>query len=103
MFLAIDQLINSSLNCIDDIKLSGKFKIICLISDLPKEGTQAFSNNISLFSNLSPLIEVNCFSSNVLKNCLNNSNSNISIFYLQNIHTVPYWKIMKIIYLKINF
>ena len=34
------------------------FNIVCLVSDLPKEGTQAYSNNISLFQSLSPCLKV---------------------------------------------
>ena len=63
LYLAIDQFVNTINNCIDEDKLKGKFRIICLVSDIPKEGTQAYSNNISLFSNISESINVDyCFS-----------------------------------------
>lgn len=83
LFLGIDQFINSTLNCVEEDGLKGKFKIICLVSDMPKEGTQAYSNNIALFSNLSPSLEVNyCFNSQIFEKVLAESKSKISICFL---------------------
>lgn len=85
LYLANDQFINTTINCIGNDSLKGKFRIICLISDLPKEGTQAYSNNISLFSNLSKSIKIDyCFSPDSFQESLNENESGLTISFLSN-------------------
>ena len=83
LYLAIDQLVNTTINCIGDDSPKGIFKIIVVVSDLPKEGPQAYSNNISLFSNLSPNIEINyCVNARSLETSLKSKEKPISISFL---------------------
>ena len=58
LYLALDQLWNTLINIQEPNPSRGSFNIVCLVSDLPKEGTQAYSNNISLFQSLSPCLKV---------------------------------------------
>ena len=58
LYLALHQLWNTLINIQEFDSARGSFNIICLVSDLPKEGTQAYSNNISLFQSLSPSLKV---------------------------------------------
>ena len=58
LFLGLDQFINTLINLQESSSSYGYFRVICLISDIPKEGTQAFSNNLSLFASLSPLLKI---------------------------------------------
>jgi hypothetical protein len=58
LYLALDQLWNTLINIQESDSSRGSFNIVCLVSDLPKEGTQAYSNNISLFQSLSPCLKV---------------------------------------------
>ena len=83
LYLANDQFVNTIINCIGEDYLKGHFRIICLISDLPKEGTQAYSNNISLFSNLAKSIRIDyCFSIDAFKESLNYQKAGLTISFL---------------------
>ncbi len=88
LYLANDQFINTMINCIGEDYLKGHFRIICLISDLPKEGTQAYSNNISLFSNLANEIRIDyCFSVDSFEESLKFSNPGLTISFLSSEYT----------------
>ena len=56
LYLALDQLINTSCNLSSSQSVKGLFKIVCLISDTGTEGTQAWSSNLS-FESLPPLVQ----------------------------------------------
>jgi hypothetical protein len=70
LFLAMDQLINTVGNLHGDNKPRGRFTIICLVSDIPFEGTQAYANNMAIFDNCNEAIRVNyCMSIEMIKKC----------------------------------
>lgn len=87
LYLALDQLVNSLCNLPSDIETYGTFTIICLVSDVPCEGTQAWSNNTSLYECLPPSIEVSyCYNASMLSSALNSVSSHYRLLFLSNMY-----------------
>lgn len=88
LYLALDQFINTLGNLQLSDKPAGFFTIICLVSDMPFEGTQAYSNNMSIFENCSEHIVVNyCSNLQMFENSLVNKNKlGVNIIFISTQH-----------------
>ena len=83
LYLALDQLINTTCNLSSSQSVNGLFKIVCLISDTGTEGTQAWSSNLSLFESLPPLVQSRyCYSADSFIYALSNPLSPIEMLFL---------------------
>lgn len=83
LYLAIDQFVNTLCNLPSDINDYGEFSVLCLISDFPYEGTQAWSNNLSLFESLPPSLHIAyCYNCDMLKAELDSTDSNYRLIFL---------------------
>ena len=88
LFLAIDQLINTVGNLHDKDRPKGSFTIICLVSDVPFEGTQAYSNNMAIFENCNAELNVyHCMNVATLNQCFKDSeNEWLRLIFLSSDH-----------------
>ena len=87
LFLALDQLINTTCN-FDFASAEGFFRIVCLVSDTGTEGTQAWANNLSLFSSLPPDVGVfYCYNSANFRELFISPTKNIEILFLSTAYT----------------
>lgn len=88
LFLALDQLINTTCNLSSPQSIEGRLKIVSLVSDTGTEGTQAWSSNLSLFESLPPLVQSRyCYSADSFTYFLSNPVSPIEILFLSTRYT----------------